>query len=184
MSRLQPFEENVVELKGAKIIDFTGKVAGAQHFDNFSDQVTKAIRSHEGTKIAVVIDAGFGFETEAPHLVSDHINLTGTNPLLGPNDTCGERFPVVNDIYVTHFVPGKILPAIQQGVLGGLKQGFAPSADEIKRLKTLGAEFFSYNLAQTMIVAAHSGWKVLGIVLPSRLPVDGALMNEVKSLVN
>lgn len=172
-----------MELKGAKIIDFTGKVASAR-FDNFSDQVTQAIRSHGGTKVAVVIDSGFGFAAEAPHLVSDHINLTGTNPLLGPNDSCGERFPVVNNIYVTHFVPGKILPAIQHGVLGGLKEGFKPSPEQLEKLKSLGVDFFSYNLAQTMIVAAHSGWKVMGIVVPSRLPVDGALINEVKSLVN
>jgi hypothetical protein len=51
-------------------------------------------------------------------------------------------------------------------------------------LKGLGAQFFSYNLAQTMIVAAHSGWKVIGIVVPSRLPLDGALINEIKSLTN
>jgi purine-nucleoside phosphorylase len=173
-----------VELKGAKIIDFTGKVAGAQHFENFSDQVTKAIRNHAGAKVAVVIDSGFGFAAEAPHLVADHINLTGSNPLIGPNDACGERFPVVNNIYLTEPMPGKILPAIKRGVLGGLKHGCAPSAEEMSKLKTLGAEFFSYNLAQTMIVAAHSGWKVIGIVVPSRLPLDGALINEVKSLVN
>ncbi|CAN5364883.1 hypothetical protein BH10CYA1_BH10CYA1_19440 [soil metagenome] len=172
-----------MELKGAKLIDFTGKVVGAQHFESFSDEVTKAVRSHSGNKVAVVIDPGFGFDAEAPHLVADHINLTGTNPLMGPNDACGERFPVVNDIYLTEDMPGKILPAIQRGILGGLKHGVAPSASEIAKLKTLGAEFFSYNLAQTMIVAAHSGWKVIGIVVPSRLPLDGALMNEIKSLV-
>lgn len=173
-----------MDLKGAKLIDFTGKVAGAQHFDHFSDEVTKAVRSHNGAKVAVVIDPGFGFEAEAPHLVSDHINLTGSNPLMGPNDPCGERFPVVNDIYLTEEMPGRILPAIQCGVLGGLKAGVVPNAAEAAKLKSLGAQFFSYNLAQTMIIAAHSGWKVIGIVVPSRLPLDGALMNEIKSLVN
>ncbi|MBS2003949.1 MAG: hypothetical protein JST44_20765 [Cyanobacteria bacterium SZAS LIN-5] len=173
-----------MDLKGAKLIDFTGKVVGAQQFDRFTDEVTSAVRNHKGTRVAVVIDPGFGFTAEAPHLVSDHINLTGSNPLLGPNDACGERFPVVNDIYLVEEMPGKILPAIQRGVLGGLKQGVVPDAAETAKLKSLGAEFFSYNLAQTMIVAAHSGWKVIGIVVPSRLPLDGALMNEIKSLIN
>lgn len=173
-----------MDLKGAKLIDFTGKVAGAQHYEQFTDEVTKAVRSHDGNKVAVVIDPGFGFDAEAPHLVSDHINLTGSNPLLGPNDACGERFPVVNDIYLTEEMPGRILPAIQRGVLGGLKNGVVPDADQMTKLKGLGAQFFSYNLAQTMIVAAHSGWKVIGIVVPSRLPLDGALINEIKSLTN
>lgn len=173
-----------MELKGAKFIDFTGKISGAQQFKQFSDEVTNAIRSHDGAKIAIVVDGGFGFDSEAPHLVSDHINFTGTNPLLGPNDECGERFPVVNEIYLTANMPGKILPAIQRGVLGGLKAGVVPTAAEAGKLKELGAEFFSYNLAQTMIIAAHSGWKVVGIVVPSRLPLDGALINEVKSLLN
>lgn len=173
-----------MDLKGAKLIDFTGKVAGAQQFERFTDEVTSAVRNHKGNKLAVIIDPGFGFEAEAPHLVSDHINLTGSNPLLGPNDACGERFPVVNDIYLVEAMPGKILPAIQRGVLGGLKHGVVPDTTETAKLKSLGAEFFSYNLAQTMIVAAHSGWKVIGIVVPSRLPLDGALMNEIKSLIN
>lgn len=173
-----------MDIKGAKLFDFTGKIVGAQHFDRFNDEVTKAVRNHGGNRVAVVIDPGFGFAAEAPHLVSDHINLTGSNPLLGPNDACGERFPVVNDIYVTEDMPGRILPAIQRGVLGGLKHGVVPEARELEKLKSLGAEFFSYNLAQTMIIAAHCGWKVIGIVVPSRLPLDGALMNEIKSLIN
>jgi hypothetical protein len=81
-------------------------------------------------------------------------------------------------------MPGRILPAIQRGVLAGLKHGVVPDAAQMTKLKGLGAQFFSYNLAQTMIVAAHSGWKVIGIVVPSRLPLDGALINEIKSLTN
>lgn len=173
----------VVSLKGAKLIDFTGKAHAAQKYPQFSEDVIKAIREGGSNKVVVVIDTGFGFQQNAPHLVSDHLNFTGGNPLLGPNDPCGERFPVINDIYLTE-LPGKIISNLPKGILGGLPAGVMPSADETKKLRSLGAEFFSYNLAQTMIVAAHSGWKVVGIVLPNNVPFDSGLAAELQALLN
>jgi hypothetical protein len=167
-----------VNLKGAKLIDFTGSVGG-EAYDKFCDAVTQSLRSPHDTKVVVVVDRGFGFQTDRPHVVKDHLNFTGHVPLVGPNDTIGERFPVVNNIYVTEFT-GDALSKLPSGIAGGLKQGVKPAADEAKRLYELGADFFCYNMVQTMVIAAHAGWKVVGVLVPENAKLDGDLIAELK----
>ncbi|HEY9713583.1 MAG TPA: hypothetical protein V6C72_08930 [Chroococcales cyanobacterium] len=171
------------KLKGARLIDFTGKLKGAEQHDAYSTEVAKSLRSAAGNKVVVVVDNGFGFEQERAHLVFDHLNFLGDNPLCGPNDPCGERFPVVNEIYLTEWHEGA-LGKLPQGVLGGLKNGIKPDASEEKLARDLGAEFFSYNLVPTMIVAAHAGYKMVGIVIPRAAEIDKDLADELSKLVN
>jgi len=150
-----------ISLKGASRIDFTGQLPDFTHYPAFSSDVISLIRKGVGSRVLVVIDVGWGFGKAVPHKVRDHMNLTGSNPLVGPNDSCGERFPSVNSVYLSDFLPE--LPA---GVLAGLKPGVVPSADDLSLMRSLGADFYSYNLVPTMIVAAHAGFKVLGVVIP------------------
>lgn len=173
------FEGGNVSLKGAKLIDFTGTVPGFESHAAFNDGITKALRAPAENKTVVVIDRGFGFSSPQAHLVRDHINFTGYVPLVGPNDSCGDRFPVVNDIYLTQ-LGGKALPQLRAGVAGGLKAGVVPTAEEEAELRRLGADFFCYNLVHTMIVAAHAGWKVVAIVLPENEKLDGQLITELQ----
>ncbi|MGH9551030.1 MAG: hypothetical protein ACRD3W_16730 [Terriglobales bacterium] len=167
-----------MSIKGAKLIDFTGTAAGFEQHEAFGEAVTKSLRNGAGNKVVVVLDRGTFLPVKEPHLVLDHINLTGDNPLRGPNNPCGERFPVVNGIYVTDF-GGSALKQLPRGVLGGLKAGTVPTAAEMKRLRELGVDFCSYNLVQTMIVAAHAGWKVAAIVLPEGAKLDGDLLTQL-----
>ncbi len=159
-----------MSFKGAKLVDFTGTVSGFDHHSNFGDPVVKSLRNGSHNKTVVVIDSGRNL-TE-PHVVKDHVNLTGANPLCGPNVDCGERFPVVNGIYISDFTD-EVLAKLPQGVVGGLKPGVVPTKEETAKLKELGIDFYCYNLVNTMLVAAHAGWKVVAIVLP-----EGAKLNE------
>jgi hypothetical protein len=149
-------------------IDFTGKIRSSEYFQNYCQEVKNTVRNCEkpkddGARTIVVVDRGFGFDSsiDLPHLVSDHLNLTGNNPLVGPNDPCGDRFPVINDIYISEC--GLNLP---KGVAVGLRDGIKPSQEEDKKIRELGGSFYCYNLVPTMLVAAHAGWKVIGIVVP------------------
>ncbi len=160
-----------VSLKGARRIDYSGGADGFERFDSFGDRVVNLLRTSTGSKVLVVIDGGFGFANAAPHVVRDHLNLTGGNPLVGPNDSCGERFPSVNDIYVTDLV--RSLPT---GVAAGLKPGVVPSDKELEFIREMGADFCCYNLVPTMIVAAHAGWRVLGIVVPEGERLDASVL--------
>ena len=161
-----------VNLKESKRIDFTGTVSSFEQFKSYGDEVVSLVRNSQGPKVLVVIDRGFACEKSTPYVVRDHLNLTGTNPLVGPNDPLGERFPSVNDIYVTDVLSG--LPI---GIAAGLQPGIVPSPDELKLIRSLGGDFYCYHLVPTMIVAAHARWRVLGIVLPEGAKLDSAILN-------
>lgn len=155
---------------GAKIIDFTGAVVEGGHYLRFDSAVVNALRGVHENKIAIVCDCGFGFRDPAPYVVTDHLNFTGDNPLIGPNDPSGERFVVVNNIYVTDahdmLVPKSAFGQLNKGIACGLKPGLIPDAEELALIYELGAHFYCYNLVPTMLIAAHAGWKVLGLALP------------------
>lgn len=163
----------VAMLKGARLVDYTRSTARSHQFPGFGDRVIAFVREPSDSRYLVVVDRGYMMRQEAPHVVQDHLNLTGTNPLVGPNDPCGERFPSVNDVYITD-----LCPDLPRGVAAGLKGGVFPTREEMEFLRSLGADFCCYNLVPTMIVAAHAGLKVLGLVVP-----EGAEVNPVLDVV-
>jgi len=103
-------------------------------------------------------------------LLYDHINFMGTNPLIGKNkEEFGERFPsmhapfdsevrkVVKEIAKEEDI--KIFDGIYVAVTG-------PSIEtkaECKMLQTVGADLVGMSTVPEVIVAVHSGMKVLGI---------------------
>lgn len=153
------------KLDGVSCIDFTDSIASFNRFLCFDEEVIDFIRDlakdPKGPRTILVVDHGFGFETDAPHIVSDHLNLTGDNPLVGPNDPCGQRFPILKDTYISN-----LLPDLHRGVAVGLKQGVLPSQEEVSMIRFLGGDFCCYNLVPAMIVAAHAGIRVVGVVVP------------------
>jgi hypothetical protein len=177
-----------VKLRYAKRIDFTGEVEGFDRFDQFGQAVIDLIRSEARSEVVIVVDHGYGFANghDQPHLIVDHLNLTGDNPLVGPNNPIGQRFPVVNDIYISAadtmdqeetWAIGHPLGKWRNGIAAGVKQGLALSDEDLSTVHKLGAGLYCYNLVPAMIVAAHAGLKVLGLVMPKGQQVDkGVLM--------
>jgi hypothetical protein len=156
----------VVDFSKAKVFDFTGALGQDAVYESFGQPVIEALRQPVENKLAIVLDEGFGFSKSAPHLVLDHLNLSGNNPLIGPNYPSGERFPVVNGIYVTEISP-TLVPGMERGVAVGLKAGLKPSEPELERIRFLGGNFCCYNLIPTMLIAAHVGWRLLAVVGPA-----------------
>jgi purine-nucleoside phosphorylase len=104
-------------------------------------------------------------------LISDHINLTGTNPLQGGNDDrLGPRFPDMTTAY-----DGELRALAQRAAaeigLRPLKEGvynwmLGPSYEtpaEIRMLRTLGADLAGMSTVPEVIAANHMGARVLGI---------------------
>ena len=154
-----------MNLAKAKLFDFTGASGNGSCFKEFDASVAEILRQPAENKLAIVLDYGWGFRNSAPHLVLDHLNLSGSNPLCGPNNPIGERFPVVNGIYVTD-CDWPAFQDLKTGVVAGLKKGQKASASELEFLYSVGAGFYSYNVVPTMLVAAHAGWRVLAVVGP------------------
>jgi purine-nucleoside phosphorylase len=161
-------------------IDFTGNANGFRPYSCFNNDVVELLRSSAGSgKRLVLVDRmhGINGEVEAM-LVRDHLNLTGGNPLVGPNHPCGDRFTKVNDVYLTD-----LTPKLKSIVTAGLKPNVVPSVDEEKLLKSIGADCWCYNLVPTVLVAAHAGYKVLGLLLSANakaLPAD--LLSSLEAL--
>ena len=103
-------------------------------------------------------------------LITDHINLMGTNPLIGKNDdSLGTRFPDMSEIYNKELIKiaknqaTKLGINLQQGVYAATTGPSYETPAEIKMLKTLGADAVGMSTVPEAIVANYCGIKVLGI---------------------
>jgi purine-nucleoside phosphorylase len=103
-------------------------------------------------------------------LISDHINLQGVNPLVGPNDdSLGPRFPDMSAAYSRAFRETAQQVATEQGI--SVREGvyaamLGPSYEtpaEIRYLRTIGADVVGMSTVLEAIAANHMGMKVLGI---------------------
>lgn len=103
-------------------------------------------------------------------VLSDHINLQGTNPLIGPNDSrFGSRFPDMSVAYARDWralalAEGKKLGVdIQEGVYVAVPGPSYETPAEIRFLRTIGADVVGMSTVAEVIVARHCGMKVLAI---------------------
>jgi hypothetical protein len=149
--------------KRAKIFDFTGATGADSSIKEFGESVTKTLREPPEERLAIVLDTAYGLEGAAPVMVRDHINLSGFNPLIGPNHGIGERFPVVNDVYCPDDSNGL---SLQKVVAAGVKTGRSVDSGDLEFIRSLGAHCYCFNLVPTMLIAAHAGWKIMAIIGP------------------
>jgi purine-nucleoside phosphorylase len=103
-------------------------------------------------------------------LITDHINLQGSNPLVGPNDPeLGPRFPDMTRVYSPEFRALAQQAAAECGVETGegvyaamLGPTFETPA-EIRFLRTIGADLAGMSTVPEAIAANHMGIRILGI---------------------
>jgi purine-nucleoside phosphorylase len=103
-------------------------------------------------------------------LIKDHINLTGTNPLIGRNlDEHGVRFPDMSEAYdeAMRDVAGKVAAQqripLRQGVYIGLTGPSFETPAEIRMCRLLGADAVGMSTVSEVIVANQMGIRVLGV---------------------
>ncbi|EHJ55754.1 purine nucleoside phosphorylase I, inosine and guanosine-specific [Streptococcus urinalis 2285-97] len=113
---------------------------------------------------------GIGFGPGTLMLINDHINMTGTNPLIGDNlYDFGPRFPDMSNAYnedyrkTAHSVADNLSISLKDGVYLGCSGPTYETPAEIRAFKTLGADAVGMSTVPEVIVAVHSGLKVLGI---------------------
>jgi len=110
-----------------------------------------------------------GFEPGDIMVIADHINLTGANPLIGPNEEgWGIRFPDMSRAYdpklisMAQDVAASAGINLRKGVYAGLKGPSLETPAEVRFLKTIGAEAVGFSTVQETIAAVHAGMRVLG----------------------
>jgi len=105
-------------------------------------------------------------------LLSDHLNLTGRSPLMGPNDdTLGARFPDLVDAYSPRLRSLMRVAAdaegidLAEGVYAGLTGPTYETPAEVRMLRTLGADAVGMSTVLEAVVARWAGLEVCGVSL-------------------
>ena len=122
-----------------------------------------------GCEVIVLTNAAGGInpllDIGAPCLISDHLNLTGTNPLRGPHDDRGPRFLDLSNLYDPGLraLAREIDPSLQEGVYAAVAGPTYETPAEIRMLATIGADLVGMSTALEAIRAHYLGTRVLGI---------------------
>ena len=110
------------------------------------------------------------FQRGALVLISDHINLQGSNPLAGPNDdSLVPRFPDMTEAYSERYrkiareAAAGLGIRLHEGVYAALLGPSYETPAEIRYLRTIGADLVGMSTAAEVIAASHMGIQVLGL---------------------
>jgi purine-nucleoside phosphorylase len=161
-------------IEGKKVIAMQGRF---HYYEGYPMQdVTLPVRVMKilGVKLMIVSNACGGlnpaFSAGDIMAITDHINMMGSNPLIGPNlDEFGPRFPDMSEVYNKEYI--KLLEAIaqkssiklQKGVYSAVSGPNYFSKAELRMLITIGADTIGMSTVPECMVARHSGMKVLGV---------------------
>ena len=105
-------------------------------------------------------------------VITDHINMTGNNPLVGPNeDRLGTRFPDMSQAYCPEGQQAfreaaeSVGVTVQEGVYCGVIGPSFETPAEVRMVRTLGGDAVGMSTVPEVIVANHGGIKVAGLSL-------------------
>ena len=153
-------------------------MAGRAHlYEGYSPaQVTYGVRVLQalGVRSIVFTNAAGGINRALGRgglvLISDNLNLQGSNPLVGPNaDELGPRFPDMSEAYAPAYretakqVAAELGIAVTEGVYAAVLGPSYETPAEIRYLRTIGADVVGMSTVPEVIVANHMSMKVLGI---------------------
>jgi len=174
------------DLSGNKVVAMQGRF---HYYEGYSmQQVTFPVRVMKalGIKILIVSNACGGlnpqFKSGDLMLITDHINLQGDNPLIGPNDeTLGPRFPDMYNCYdkelvqLAENVALNLGMKLNRGVYVSVSGPNLETAAEYRFLRTIGADVVGMSTVPEVIVARHQGTKVLGFSIITDMGLPDAL---------
>jgi purine-nucleoside phosphorylase len=127
-----------------------------------------------GVRAAILTNAAGGINLEYKQgclvLISDHINLQGHNPLVGPNDErFGLRFPDMTQAYGKPYREMALAEAKRlniscfEGIYAALLGPSYETPAEIRYLRTIGADLVGMSTVAEVIAARQMGIRVLAI---------------------
>lgn len=148
-----------------------------------------------GIKAALLTNAAGGISSQLKQgylvVLKDHINLMGSNPLIGPNDDrFGLRFIDMTEAYAADY-RGLALEEgrrhgidVYEGVYAAVAGPSYETPAEIRFLRTIGADTVGMSTVPEVIVARHCGIKVLAISCVTNLAagISGQPINHLEVL--
>ena len=159
---------------GKRIAALSGRVHFYEGYDLETVVFATRVMGRLGVKQFILTNAAGGinpaFAQGALMIIDDHINLMGSNPLIGPNDDrFGPRFPDMSEVYSARLRKMADEAARAKGV--GVSHGIylvthGPSYEtpaEIRLFRSMGADAVGMSTVPEAISARHMGMEVLGI---------------------
>jgi purine-nucleoside phosphorylase len=127
-----------------------------------------------GVKKVLISNAAGGLRKDlipgSAMLITDHINLTGRNPLIGPNDdSMGPRFPDMTEPYSPSLMDTARVYArennidLKEGVYVQIPGPSMETASETRMLRIIGADAVGMSTVMEVIQAVHCGMDILAI---------------------
>lgn len=140
-----------------------------------------------GIKILVVSNASGGlnpgYQVGDLMMITDHINMFGGNPLLGPNlDELGVRFPDMSQAYdlpmrnLARTIALKNRIDLKEGVYIGVSGPTFETPAEYRMFRILGGDVIGMSTVPEVIVARHMGMRVFGISIVTDSGVPGEIV--------
>jgi purine-nucleoside phosphorylase len=159
---------------GRRIAALSGRVHFYEGHDLGVVVFATRVMARLGVKQIILTNAAGGINTGfaqgALMIIDDHINLLGTNPLVGANDErFGPRFPDMTEVYSARLravadeaarVAGV---AVSHGVYVAVHGPSYETPAEIRYLRTIGADAVGMSTVPEAIAARHMGVEVLGL---------------------
>lgn len=130
------------------------------------------------------------FQIGKPVLISDHLNFTGTSPLVGPvpSSAYRDRFLDLSHLYDPGLrgLAKQVEPGIREGVYVGVLGPQYETPAEILMFRRLGADLVGMSTVLEAIAARHLGAQVMGVSLVTNFaaglapsPLDGQEVLEI-----
>ncbi|HXF49270.1 MAG TPA: purine-nucleoside phosphorylase [Verrucomicrobiae bacterium] len=174
------------ELEGKKVVAMQGRF---HFYEGYSMQeVTFPVRVMKalGAGVLIVSNACGGlnpqFRAGDIMLITDHINMQGAHPLIGPNDdSLGVRFPDMYQCYDPALIATAEQAALDtklrvwKGVYVSVTGPTLETAAEYRFLRIIGADVVGMSTVPEVIVARHGGMKVLGFSIITDMGLPDAL---------
>src|SRR5579872_1756288 len=171
-------------------------MAGRSHlYEGYTPtQVTTGVRVLHGLGVESIVftNAAGGINLSYSQgslvLISDHINLQGANPLIGPNDdSSGPRFPDLSEAYSAAYrdtarkVAAELGIKLSEGVYASLTGPSYETPAEIRYLRAIGADLVGMSTVPEVIMANYLGMRVLAISCVTNMAA-GVLPRKISHL--
>jgi purine-nucleoside phosphorylase len=159
---------------GRRVLALSGRVHYYEGYDLRTVTFAVRVLSRLGVRTLILTNAAGGinvaFTEGALMVIDDHINLLGSNPLVGPqDDRLGSRFPDMTEVYSNRLraladdTARSIGLSVQHGVYIAVHGPSYETPAEIRAFRTLGADAVGMSTVPEAIVARHMSMEVLGI---------------------
>lgn len=187
------------ELEGKSVVAMQGRF---HYYEGYSMQeVTFPVRVMKqlGVELLIITNAAGSMNKNIRPgefmIICDHINMTGQNPLIGPNiDELGPRFPDMSQAYTNEYIPfveeigKKLNMKLHKGVYVGISGPTYCTAAELIMYRNIGGDAIGMSTVPEVIVARHAGLKVIGISCITDMAIgeeiQGITHEEVVAVAN